>query len=196
MVLDDAELDAVADGHALVRDGLLGELPAQAAARASVAHAKDLRDATVGRSRRLDRGVRTDQIGWLEGDVDPRFSPLLALFEALRGELNARAYLGLTRAEVQLGRYAMGGSYARHCDAFAGGPGRVITAIWYANPEWQAAHGGRLRVWDPEQRDVEPLLDRLIVFRSDCVQHEVQLCNWERFAITAWYTPRGPQLAP
>ena len=175
MMLDDAELDAVADGHALVRDGLLGELPAQDAVRASVAHAK---------------------ISWIEGDVDPRFSPLLALFEALRGELNARAYLGLTRTEVQLGRYAMGGSYARHCDAFAGGPGRVITAIWYANPEWQAAHGGRLRVWDPEQRDVEPLLDRLIVFRSDCVQHEVQLCNSERFAITAWYTPRGPQFAP
>jgi SM-20-related protein len=192
VLLDDAELDAVADGHALVRDGLLGDVSAQAAVCASIAHVTALRLATVGRSRRLDPSIRTDAIGWIDDDVDPRFSPLLALFEVLRGELNERAYLGLTQTEVQLGHYGVGGTYARHRDAFAGGPGRVITAIWYANPGWQVAHGGCLRVWDPDQRAVEPLLDRLIVFRSDTVSHEVELCHSERFAITAWYRPRGP----
>lgn len=154
-------------------------------------HAAGLRAATVGRDRRLDPRVRSDAIGWLDGADDVGFSPLFLLFETLRVELNTRAYLGLVTTEVQLGHFGVGGTYVRHLDAFTGQPGRVITAIWYANPDWQAAHGGRLRVWDPDQRELEPLLDRLVVFRSADVAHEVETCNRERFAITAWFTPRA-----
>ncbi len=171
-------------------DGLLGLTGAHAAGRATVAHAAALRPAGVGRDHHVDARVRSDRIGWLDGAMDDRFVPLFDLFEALRRELNARAYLGLATTEVQLGHYAVGGTYVRHLDAFAGQPGRVITAIWYANPDWQAAHGGRLCVWDPGRRRLAPLLDRLIVFRSAAVAHEVETCHHERFAVTAWFAPR------
>ncbi len=75
-------------------------------------------------------------------------------------------------------------------------PTRKLTAIYYLNPDWKPEHGGKLRLFrtasqgslrdkatwvgwrrdlpgeDPHW-DVEPLLDRLIIFRSDLVEHQV-----------------------
>lgn len=66
-------------------------------------------------------------------------------------------------------------------------PYRRLTAIYYLNPNWDQAAGGKLRLFIPQQQnnnsdddkepssffDVEPLLDRLVVFRADRVDHEV-----------------------
>lgn len=58
-----------------------------------------------------------------------------------------------------------------------------ITALYYLNPDWEASMGGQLRIHlDPESTeggcrtwDIEPVLDRLVLFRSDLVDHEVGL---------------------
>src|SRR5690606_10962536 len=128
---------------------------------------------------------------WLDpAEAPPAIAAWLEALVRLRDALNARAFLGLRRHEVQIARYAGGGvGYVRHLDAFPGPPNRVVTAIYYLNEGWEPAHGGALRLFleDGTMRDVAPRLDRLLVFRSARVEHEVLPVWAERLAITAWF---------
>jgi|MDSY01.1.fsa_nt_gb hypothetical protein len=83
---------------------------------------------------------------------------------------------------------------------------RQLTAIYYLNSGWTPVAGGQLRLFldhpasacgtaksdqsrllrEKTHWDVEPLLDRLIIFRADRVDHEVLPVHQERFAITTW----------
>ncbi|HET9450694.1 MAG TPA: 2OG-Fe(II) oxygenase, partial [Aggregicoccus sp.] len=66
-------------------------------------------------------------------------------------------------------------------------------AIWYANPDWAPAHGGVLRLYPEGEApvDVEPVLDRLVVFLSERVEHEVLPVSAPRLALTAWFYGRS-----
>lgn len=102
------------------------------------------------------------------------------------------------RLSHQLARYPGDGTgYVRHRDAYPASvtasvasvptPGtpdgmvckeeatRRLTAIYYLNEAWIPEHGGQLRLYNSGTGhwDVEPLLDRLVVFRADRVDHEV-----------------------
>ncbi|XP_060650318.1 egl nine homolog 1 isoform X1 [Drosophila nasuta] len=70
--------------------------------------------------------------------------------------------------------------------------GRVITAIYYLNIDWDAKEsGGILRIRPTPGTtvaDIEPKFDRLIFFWSDIRNpHEVQPAHRTRYAITVWY---------
>ncbi|XP_017044254.1 egl nine homolog 1 isoform X2 [Drosophila ficusphila] len=70
--------------------------------------------------------------------------------------------------------------------------GRVITAIYYLNINWDASEsGGMLRIRPTPGTtvaDIEPKFDRLIFFWSDIRNpHEVQPAHRTRYAITVWY---------
>ena len=128
------------------------------------------------------------------------------------------------RMSVQLACYpGAGEGYVRHVDTFGGGADhgsqpvtvkkshRKITALYYLNPNWQEGDGGKLRAYykSPEpqssqdsksnqalelQWDIEPKLDRLVLFRSDVVPHEVLPSNAIRYALTCWmYTRESPE---
>jgi SM-20-related protein len=191
-VLEDDDIAALGDGGFVMRDGLLGAERALAAARAAAA-LPGFRPASVGRSRHHDPETRGDALCWLDAPTPP-LVPLLDAFAALRDELNASAWLGLGDFEVQVARYDAGGArYARHRDAFVGRQSRIVTAIYYLNPGWAPEQGGALRLHLPAgPTDVAPLLDRLVVFLSDRVEHEVLPVHAPRLAITAWYRGRNP----
>lgn len=88
---------------------------------------------------------------------------------------------------LQLAAFPPQRRYTRHVDAFPGGPNRLLTLIYYLNPQWQPSHGGQLRLFLPEGPcDVNPVADRLLVFFSPSVEHEVLLSNDMRFALTMW----------
>lgn len=153
--------------------------------------------AGTGRGAALDPDVRGDAIAWLDRDgASPAIARVLDAFEALRGELNRDLFLGLGRFEAQAAHYAGGGArYVRHRDAFRGGPNanRRLTAIYYVNEAWTPAHGGVLRLYpepDGPPVDVEPRADRLVVFLSAEVEHEVLPVFAPRWAVTAWYYGR------
>ena len=59
---------------------------------------------------------------------------------------------------------------------------RRLTAIYYLNAAWLPEHGGQLRLYGGggAQWDLEPKLDRLVVFRADRVDHEVRGAHVER----------------
>jgi hypothetical protein len=102
-----------------------------------------------------------------------------------------------------------GARYVRHLDAFkadGGGSTRRMTAIYYVNPAWREEDGGHLRLYlgRPDAAsssrcvdssssvagdrywDVAPLGDRLLVFHSEHVEHEVLPSFAHRYAITMW----------
>lgn len=161
------------DGY-LVRDGFAGE--SAVAAALQVVTKLPLRAARVGHDQ-LD-GVRGDEIAWVDDrDIHLRF-------EGLRNELNRGDWLGLGRFEVQVARYLPGALYPRHRDAFHGARSRRLTAIWYLNRQWS---GGNLRLHVDPPVDLEPAFDRLVVFLSEDIEHEVLPAESERWAITAWY---------
>jgi SM-20-related protein len=143
-----------------------------------------------GAGLRVDPIERGDALRWLrDADLEGPLAPLGDRFEALRSALAREACLPLARFEAQLAVYPGGGArYVRHRDAHRDGPARRLTAIYYLNRGWRPEHGGALRVHvDGAPLDVEPHLDRLVVFLSDHVEHEVLPAFARRLAITAWY---------
>ncbi len=203
LALSDVEIHALGERGWFLRDGMLGR-PAAVAIHDHVetlAAAGRLRPAGLSRGAgyRVDQGVRGDAILWIEpAEVPPELAGLWEAFLALRDALNRQAYLGVDRMEVQIARYpGDGAAYDRHRDAFAALPGarpnRRVTAIYYANPAWSPEAGGVLRLHDLEGPvDVAPVLDRLLVFLSERIDHEVLPARAPRCAITVWFRSRDP----
>ncbi|MBJ6759853.1 2OG-Fe(II) oxygenase [Myxococcaceae bacterium JPH2] len=197
MELTDAEVEALGARGYFLRTSLLGEVEARAVrdeARARVA-AGTLHPAGIrrGADRTVDSHVRGDHVDWVLPQSDSALGALWERFQALGEALSSGAYLGLGRFDLQLACYPGGGArYARHLDAFPGQSNRRVTAIWYANSDWEPAHGGQLRLYPEGEAPVEvsPRLDTLVVFLSERLEHEVLPTHASRLALTAWYYGR------
>jgi SM-20-related protein len=172
------EIQQLGERGLFVRDEFAGKDAALATLERL--RALPLHEAGVGRERQ--KAARGDRIAWVD-DAEST-----ARFEALRVALNENAWLGLDRFDLQIACYPAGAAYERHRDAFRGSSERRVTAIWYLNLDWRPEHGGILRL--ERSIDVEPVLDRLIVFLSEKIEHEVLVSHAPRWALTAWY--HGP----
>jgi len=82
----------------------------------------------------------------------------------------------------------------RHIDAYKGASTRRLTFLYYINPNWKEADGGHLRIYLPGGsnnneliRDIEPLGDRLVIFQSRVLEHEVLPTYIHRYALTVWF---------
>lgn len=197
MELTDAEVEALGTRGYFIRPAFLGAARAQAARDEALSRveAGELRPAGIrrGADHTRDSRVRGDLIGWVQPEPGTALGALWEGFHALGEALSAGAYLGLGRFDLQLACYPGGGAhYARHRDAFPGQGNRRATAIWYANAGWEPAHGGVLRLYPEGEApvDVEPVLDRLVVFLSERIEHEVLPAHAPRLALTAWYYGR------
>lgn len=150
-----------------------------------------LRPAGLRRGRELDAEVRSDELAWLTAEeTTGALHEAVERFAALMHALNESAWLGLRRFDLQLAHYGPGAHYDRHLDAFPGDDNRRLTALVYLNPGWTEAHGGKLRLHVEPPLELEPTLDRLVVFRSAVVEHEVLEARADRWALTAWYSAR------
>jgi len=81
-----------------------------------------------------------------------------------------------------------GGCFPLHYD----NPGvpnmRKLTALVYLNPGWAEGDGGEL-ILQPFLRErilIPPLMDRMVVFRSDSMLHSVAPSHARRYCFTAW----------
>lgn len=195
--LTDLEVEALGTRGFFTRPFFIGNEAALAAraealarAESGVLHAAGIRR---GADRTQDSSVRGDLIGWVEPQPDTALGALRERFAMLGHALSQGAYLGLGRFDLQLACYPGGGAhYSRHVDAFPGQFNRRATAIWYANQGWQPEHGGVLRLHprDLPPVDIPPMLDTLVVFLSERIEHEVLPAHARRLALTAWYYGR------
>ncbi len=196
VTLTPSDVRELGDGRALTFDAVLGEERARSIALELAAPSAALRPAGIGQgaSRSVDPEIRGDSTAWLERAATGPLVDLWHLFDGLRTELALRAWLPAESEEVQLALYATGTAYKRHRDAFARESRRRATAIYYLN-DWQPEDGGELRLFEPSgPRTIPPLLDRLVLFLSDRMEHEVLPTRVPRLAVTCWFL--GPRSSP
>jgi len=57
----------------------------------------------------------------------------------------------------------------------------------YLNKNWQKGDGGELVIYKDEQEIIiEPLGKRLLLIKSDTIEHEVLTTNIQRYSLTGW----------
>ncbi|KAK9786293.1 hypothetical protein WJX73_000359 [Symbiochloris irregularis] len=109
--------------------------------------------------RFAERTARGDHIMWLHPRRPPAtlytFAFLTTVLQEVQEDLSQLMKLRQATPEFQLSVYPPGGSqYVRHRDAFPDDGSdehqRKVTAIVYANPNWSASDGGKLRLWLPK----------------------------------------------
>jgi SM-20-related protein len=195
--IDRIALALAATGR-IVLDGCLP--PALGAAlreRASAIEAEgELKLAGIGRGQAhsLNAAMRSDAIRWLSPD-DPAEAAYLNWMEQLRLGLNQRLYLGLFDYEAHFAVYEPGAYYRKHLDAFQGAGNRVLTTVYYLNPQWTPEDAGELLIYDSDDRlleTVKPEFGKLAIFLSATHPHEVAATRRKRYSIAGWFRINNP----
>ena len=203
LVLDERAAAGLASGEPVVLDAWLGPVRALALQLEVTAliGGRHFQPAGIGaaRARVMAPEVRRDSVCWFdpEGAAGVQPGAEVALFlvrlDVLLRYLNRTCFLALRRVECHAACYEPGAFYGAHKDTFApdilstnGEAGRVISYCYYLNDGWIAASGGCLRLHAATEIDVAPLLDRLVVFRSADVDHEVLPTTVRRLSLTGW----------
>jgi SM-20-related protein len=111
--------------------------------------------------------------------------------DSLRQALNRELLLGLEELEAHFALYPPGAGYARHRDRFRDDDARVLSTVFYLNPDWREADGGALRLHLPAcapvaHRDFFPVAGTLVVFLSADFEHEVLPASRDRLSIAGW----------
>jgi len=168
----------------VITDGLFLDLKATQAA--------EFKPAGIGRQDdfQLNRFVRSDKICWLRGETGASRA-FMDWTEQLRVGLNRRLFLGLFDYECHYASYPKGAFYKKHLDAFKGRSNRVLSTVFYLNPQWSADDGGELVIYDESgERQMERVLPeygKLVIFLSEQFPHEVLPAQRERYSIAGWF---------
>lgn len=205
VAFDDPAVDTLAAGGFVVVDGWLGRASALAL-RGDLFSLLDLgcfAPARVGAGIRRQEAsdVRRDSICWFDAAAPPEASDgrlgvlpgrevslFLARMALLREHLNRTCFLSLTEIECHAACYEPGAFYAAHLDTPAGDSRRVISFSHYLSERGNGESGGCLRLHGEgrDSIDIEPLFDRLVVFQSRSVLHEVRPVVVRRLSMTGW----------
>lgn len=148
----------------------------------------------------IERSIRGDQIYWLEegeenGDT-PAGLKFLEQIHGVREFLRRYLMLPLRGIESHYAVYPKGTYYKRHLDQFQGESHRKLSFICYLNQNWEPGDGGELMIYHEEEDEirVNPLGGRLVIFRSDLLEHEVLITQAQRIGITGWMLDCEPGL--
>jgi SM-20-related protein len=195
--------DAIADGLAVngyaVADQFLSQQEVDAILNVGGFQANsDFKKAGIGnkQSLHIQEAVRGDYIKWLDRQHAPKpIRVYLQRLDALIQYLNPALFLSLKDFEVHMTVYPVGSFYKRHLDQFQKDDHRKLSVILYLNNDWHKQLGGELRMYLPDQtKDFLPVAGRLVIFRSDEIEHEVLPATRERLSITGWVLDRLAEL--
>lgn len=138
--------------------------------------------------------IRGDFIYWLDEGRDPALKPFFELKDELIQSLKRFCYLSLSGSEFHIAKYPAGSYYHRHLDQFNERTNRQITVLIYLNKDWKQGNGGELVIYKEDQEIlVEPIAKRLLLFKSDVIEHEVLTTQVPRYSLTGWllHQPAG-----
>ena len=140
----------------------------------------------------INRSIRGDEIKWLdESNLSAANQVYMDQINAMMRFFNRSLFLSLKDFECHFAHYPTGTFYKRHLDLLKLSDHRVLSFVFYLNPNWQQGDGGELLLYLSEN-DVEktvvvnPLLGRLVIFRSELLEHEVARAHKSRYSITGW----------
>lgn len=138
--------------------------------------------------------IRGDFIYWLEEERDKDLGSFFQLKDELMQNIKRFCYLSLSGSEFHIAKYPVGSFYHRHLDQFQERTNRQITVLIYLNGSWKKGDGGELVIYrDKQEIIVEPIAKRLLLFKSDTIEHEVLKTNVPRYSLTGWllHQPAG-----
>lgn len=186
-------LDAIAEQGWYVWDDFL--TPDQVSRLRSCAP-ESWQQARIGRQDEAQRisQIRSDKIQWLRESMGQPIQDYLERMEQIRQQVNQDFFLGLFEYEAHFAKYEAGDFYKKHLDAFRGNENRKLTTVFYMNPNWRAADGGELKLYDLNDQLIEtiaPISGRLVVFLSEKFPHEVLSTQAERISIAGWFRTNG-----
>ncbi|MCW9705920.1 2OG-Fe(II) oxygenase [Fodinibius salsisoli] len=154
--------------------------------------------AAIGPSKQqqIKSSIRGDFIYWLDREKDSEISALFVLLEELVDNLKQNLFLSIADYEFHFALYPAETFYKKHLDQFQGQSNRLISVLIYLNDHWQPGDGGELKIYEPNGKEVliEPLGNRLLMFKSDSVAHEVLLTHKSRKSLTGWLLQKPASL--
>ncbi|MGI9526855.1 MAG: 2OG-Fe(II) oxygenase [Weeksellaceae bacterium] len=138
--------------------------------------------------------IRSDFTYWIDRKKDPAMASWFEYIEEIKAKLNRYCYLSLSGDEFHFAHYPKGSFYKKHLDQFKKRNNRLITVLLYLNDHWEPQDEGQLVVYkDEDQLKINPLGNRLVLFKSDTLYHEVLPTKNGRKSLTGWllYEPKG-----
>ncbi|WP_310684581.1 2OG-Fe(II) oxygenase [Aliifodinibius sp. S!AR15-10] len=154
--------------------------------------------AAIGSSdqRKVESEIRGDFIYWLDPEKDAELSELFSLLDSVVINLKEHLFLSISDYEFHFALYPPNTRYEKHVDQFQGQSNRVISMLIYLNEDWKPGDGGELKIYRPDgdEQLIEPLAKRMVMFKSDTVEHEVMLTKTSRRSITGWLLHRFSSL--
>lgn len=148
-----------------------------------------LKKAGIGPSGefQIKSSVRGDFIYWLDENRDLELASFFNVKRDLIANLRRFCFLSLSGSEFHIAKYPEGSHYNRHLDQFNERSNRQITVLVYLNENWNKGDGGELVIYKEDQEIViEPIAKRLLLFKSDVIEHEVLTTNVPRYSLTGW----------
>ncbi len=148
-----------------------------------------LKKAGIGTSGefQIKSSVRGDFIYWLDEERDKELKEFFDLKSELIEKLRRFCFISLSGSEFHIAKYPEGSHYNRHLDQFNERSNRQITVLLYLNEGWKKGDGGELVIYQEDKEIVvEPVARRLLLFKSDTIEHEVLTTNVPRYSLTGW----------
>lgn len=131
--------------------------------------------------------VRGDFIHWIDETQAAQLSFFFDKISTISEQLNRYCYLGIKSHEFHFALYPKGSFYEKHLDQFQERTNRMISVVFYLNENWQEGDGGELKIYKASgDIIVPPLANRLVLFKSDLIEHEVLKTTTSRKSITGW----------
>jgi len=123
-----------------------------------------------------DIQIRGDKINWIQEQSTNAFeSSYLAKIDHFILYLNQTCFAGIKSYESHYSSYEKESFYKRHIDQFKTEKGRKFSIVLYLNENWKKEDGGLLSLYPSAgaQIDISPIGGRMVMFRSDEMEHEV-----------------------
>lgn len=183
-------------GYCVVPEFLSPALTKSLLQRLKYLSISQLSPAGIGRDKdyHVNQAVRTDHMRWLDhsDETERRFLSLMYDFQQA---MNEQLFLGLFDYEAHFAHYAKGAFYKKHVDAFRGRSNRVISSVFYLNPDWSKEQGGELVIYAPKGDEIletiSPEQGKAVFFLSEEFPHEVKPAQADRYSIAGWFHIRG-----
>ncbi|WP_192085743.1 2OG-Fe(II) oxygenase [Algoriphagus sp. Y33] len=134
--------------------------------------------------------IRGDKIKWIDEKSVNQFEMVyLKKVGNFISHLNKTCFTSIKSFESHYANYEQKSFYKRHLDQFKNEKGRKFSIVLFLNQDWQTEDGGMLSLY-PEgnaQKDIIPIGGRMVFFKSDEMEHEVNPSfTRERRSIAGW----------
>lgn len=136
----------------------------------------------------INQEVRGDYVYWIDREEDDSIMNYFNRIDQMIALLKRHCFLPISGSEFHFAHYPKGSFYEKHLDQFTGRGNRLMSVVFYMNEEWMAADAGELKLYlsNGKEEVVAPVANRLVLFKSDQVPHEVLPTHVSRYSLTGW----------